>query len=499
MGNFRNKLELFLRNKYNLMFLGILLLAFIVRLYYFIHTYNQPLWWDEAEYMSMAKNILYGIPFEFNPQRPILFSLLISLFLWMGEGAVRFFINFLPSLGVVIVTYLFGKELYNKKVALIASFIISILWVLLFNTTRIHADALGLFFSLLGVYLFWRGYLIKNSVKLISFGFLFMSLAFMIRVNAALVPLIILIFLIITEKFDFLKKKILWKSLIWFFIPLIPYFIYNYLKFGTVLSFIQGYVDPKSLSSKFQVGFDWSIFNFLYHYTDLLLFILFLIGALFVLLNLVLGFDLIYKEKNLKLKADLFSVLSILLVMSYFIFIERWGAEPRWLIFMAPFMFFIIGRGIVELTKFLKKIDKRIIFFIIVVILFIGAYNHLGRTNELVEIKKDSYEPIKVAGLWIKDNSNEGDIILSKSPTQITYYSERENVGLVPVNEDFKKKIKEIKPRYVMVSVFEQHTPELLQSVDALRDNLQVVQAYFADAEGKQPILVVYEFKNYDF
>jgi len=156
--NLRNKIESFLRNKYNLLFLGIILLAFMIRLYYFIYTYNQPLWWDEAEYMSMAKNILYGIPYDFNPQRPILFPLLISLFLWMGEGVVKFFIIFLPSLGSVIVTYLLGKELYNKKIGLIASFIMAVFWVLLFNGTRIHADGIALFFSLLGIYFFWKGY-----------------------------------------------------------------------------------------------------------------------------------------------------------------------------------------------------------------------------------------------------------------------------------------------------------------------------------------------------
>ena len=315
--DFRNKLEGFLRNKYNLMFLGIILIAFVIRLYYFIYTYNQPLWWDEAEYMSMAKNMLYGIPYDFNPQRPVLFPLLISLFIWIGEGAVRFFISFLPSLGVVVMTYLLGKEFYDKKVGLIASLVISVCWVLLFNATRIHADTISLFFSLLGIYFFWRGYSIKKNARLIGLGFLFMALGFMIKVNAALAPLIVLIFLIITTKLNFLKEKVLWKSVIWFFIPLIPYFIYNYFKFGTILSFIQGYVDPESLGSKFQSSFNWSIFKFVYVYTDLILFILFVVGALFVLLNIILGFDLIYKENNLKIKADLFSVLSIIVVVSY--------------------------------------------------------------------------------------------------------------------------------------------------------------------------------------
>tara|TARA_Y100000034_G_C6894487_1_gene412117 strand:- start:885 stop:2387 length:1503 start_codon:yes stop_codon:yes gene_type:complete len=500
MTNFRNKLEHFLRDKYNLIFLGILLIAFFVRLYYFIYTYNQPLWWDEAEYLSMAKNILYGVPYHFDAQRPILFPLLSSFFLWIGEGVVRFFLSFLPSLGAVVLTYLVGKEFYNRKIALIASFVISLFWVLLFNTTRIHNDALVLFLSLLAVYFFWKGYVKKKSMKLTSLSFLFMALAFMIKVNAALVPLIILIFLIVTEKFDFLKKKFLWKSLIWFIIPLIPYFIYNYFKFGTVLSFIRGYIDPSSLGRKFQESFDWSIFNFTYVYTDLVLFILFIIGALFVLLNLIVGFDLIYKEKNLKLKADLFSVLSILVIISYFVFIERWGAEPRWLLFMAPFMFFIIGRGIVELTKFVKKVDKKIVFLVIVIILFIGVYPQLGYNHSLVKDRRGSYEPVQLAGLWIKENSVKDDIVLSNSVPQNTYYSGRRTVGLpVEPREEFNKQIRELKPRYLIVSMFEIHQQEVLQHIEALGPHLNVVNGYFSDSEGKQPVLLVYEFRDYDF
>jgi len=493
MSNIRDRVEHFLRDKYNLMLLGVLLIAFVIRLYYFIQTYNQPLWWDEAEYMSMAKNILYGIPFDFNPQRPILFPLLISLFLWIGEGAVRFFIVFLPSIGIVVMTYLLGKEFYDKKVGLISAFIISVFWSILFDSTRIHADVIGLFFSLLGIYLFWKGYVTNRSIKLTSLGFLFMILAFMVKVNMILALLTVLIFLIVTERLDFLKEKLLWKSSIWLFIPLIPFSIYNYLKFGTILPFIQGYVDPASLTSKFQSSFNWSILKFAYVYTYEIFFVLFIIGVLFVLFNLILGFDLMYEEKNLKLKSDLFSILAIIVVMSYFIFIERWNAEPRWLILMAPFMFFIIGRGILDVFSYIK-IDKKIIFIAVVLVLFIGAYPHLKYNDELIKAKITSYEPVKLAGLWIKEHSDNNDIVLSKSPTQITYYSERETFGIVSNGE-----IKSLKPRYIMISIFELHPPELLQRIEMIKDHLEVVNGYFMDAEGKKPALVIYEFKDYEF
>ena len=41
-----------LENKIFLIVLGI---GIFLRLYYLFLTYNQPLWWDEAEYLLMAK------------------------------------------------------------------------------------------------------------------------------------------------------------------------------------------------------------------------------------------------------------------------------------------------------------------------------------------------------------------------------------------------------------------------------------------------------------
>ena len=117
----------------------------------------------------------------------------------------------------------------------------------------------------------------------------------------------------------------------------------------------------------------------------------------------------------------------------------------------------------------------------------------------MINAKKDSYGPVKLAGLWIKENSVKGDIILSKSATQIPYYSERETYGIESNEERFKEQIKDLKPKYLMVSVFEQHSQELLNSLDNIQSHLEVVNAYFMDSEGKQPVLIVYKFKDYDF
>src|SRR3989338_6379885 len=123
-----------LKNKYNLSLILVMLVAFLVRLYFFAQADNQPLWWDEAEYMATAKHWAFGVPYEVNAQRPPLFQLLAVPLLKIGltETALKFLLVLIPSLLVVLITYLLGKEMFNKKIALIAAFTSSFIWSFLF-------------------------------------------------------------------------------------------------------------------------------------------------------------------------------------------------------------------------------------------------------------------------------------------------------------------------------------------------------------------------------
>ena len=44
------------KDNYDKIFIGVLILAFIIRLWIFFKTLNQPFWWDEADYLAAAKN-----------------------------------------------------------------------------------------------------------------------------------------------------------------------------------------------------------------------------------------------------------------------------------------------------------------------------------------------------------------------------------------------------------------------------------------------------------
>ena len=128
----------------NFSLMGVLVFAFIIRLYYFIQVGNQPLWWDELCYGSLAKNMISGAwdgtsliigeTLIRPPFFPFIWSLLMSIN--FPEMASRLMLEFLPSVLSVFFVYLVGKEIFGKRVGIIASFIFSVFWIHLFYTIR---------------------------------------------------------------------------------------------------------------------------------------------------------------------------------------------------------------------------------------------------------------------------------------------------------------------------------------------------------------------------
>src|SRR3989344_3551412 len=127
--SFLEKTEKWLDNRYNLLF--------------DINTLS--LWWDEATYLAAGRYWAFGDTlWAVEAARPPLFMLLIALFYKLGfnELWIRFLTVVVPSLFIVFLTYLLGKELYNEKVGLIAALLASVSWMFLFNIARVHSDLL---------------------------------------------------------------------------------------------------------------------------------------------------------------------------------------------------------------------------------------------------------------------------------------------------------------------------------------------------------------------
>src|SRR3989344_3878454 len=114
----KEKLKNLFTDKNKLILLAIIVFAFAIRLYYFFLTKNQPLWWDEADYMAYAKN-LAGIEngWIVTSAHNSIFPFIVSLFFKFGfsEVMIKFFVAFIPSIVLVLVTYFLCIEIFEDK------------------------------------------------------------------------------------------------------------------------------------------------------------------------------------------------------------------------------------------------------------------------------------------------------------------------------------------------------------------------------------------------
>ena len=492
----KNKLKEFIKN--NLPIILIILLGFAIRLYYLILTKNQATWWDESEYLSVGLHWFFGIPYELNPQRPPLLSLLEGILLKLGgtEFLLKFILELIPSTLLIFISYLIVKEMYNKKLALLVSLFMSIFWLIIFNTVRLHADVLLLFFSYLAVYYFWKGYIKKEKKYYIWLVGILIALAFLIKLSGAIFGFIFLAFLLIIEKFKFLKNKHLWIAFILMFLVILPYLIWQTNVFGKPTAFFFGshvLYNPSGITSYKPIG--WHVLNFIPWMLHTPFFILFLIG-LVTLYTLFLSLDLIIKDKSNDKYNDLFIFIWILITLIYFVFLER-DAEDRWLLPIALPLLILVSKGLYFVYDLIKKYQKHIAITVFIILILIGGYFQLARANETINNKKDSYKEVKEAALWLKENTNPNDIIFSKSVTQTTYYAQRQVLGFGENETQFKEEVNKYKPKYIVFSIFEPHG-KTLEFPEKFKNSLEPVKAYLAPNEKDKAVLMIYKFKNYD-
>jgi 4-amino-4-deoxy-L-arabinose transferase-like glycosyltransferase len=488
--NRMSKIKSWLKNPYNAALVCIIALALIVRLYFFVKTGNQTLWYDEADYMSTAKHWAFDIPYNLNVHRPPLFQLLAALGFMIGlsELVLKFIIVLLPSVALVYVVYLLGKEMYDEKIGLIAGFLTAVSWTLLFWGMRFQPDFFSMCFSVLAVLFMWKYWKTEKTSFTVYAG-IFAALGLLFKVSGLLVPMIFIIFILCKDRLSALKNKdYYWFSLA-FLGTLLPYFIWSYIKFGTPFSFAVGY----SSAIEAALPFAWHVIQFFYILSENVLFVLFLAG-LILSLKFLLYADILVSDKKKCFDAGLFSVIALAVITAFYIFYIR-SIEDRWVFLWLPFMFMMTGNALMFIYNFGKKYSKILSVIIVIGLLAWGGYSQLTHANSLIKDKIGSYSQVKSAALWIKDNSAPSDIIFTISYPQTTYYSEREcfSYSEAKDSDEFTKLVMEKKPKYIEISIFENH-PEWAYNWAEGRNDTRIARVYFADEAKKQASLIIYEF-----
>lgn len=490
--------------KYGIYF--ILILAIATRIPY--TNTNQAVWWDSADYLSGAKEIggkMNLETYDLNPKRPFLLPLLWGILYRLGANeTILQLSNITLSVLVVLFTYLIGRDLYNKYVGLVASLLMSVLWMPLFFTFRFLTDIPALAFFLISLFYFWKGYIneIDKRKNILLFG-LFFGLSFFTRAASLINIIPILAIILVKEKLKFFKNKNLILAVIVFLIVMSPFLIWLFATQDNAIQKFTGIGGEGERGFSVKPSHLWT--NAPYITSTLFPVNTFvsrnIIGVIILLLVLVLtydsllGFDIMLKEKNHELMKKFFLLVWIL--TPYLFYSLNPGIEDRYLLAMYPAMFILFTGSIVKWVDKVKQY-KRDIISVLVLLLILISVVHITTADKIIKSKADSYGPVAMAGKWINENSYRNDKVVSASKYQNMYYSERETYPF-PKNEDeFESYLESIKPKYVVVSVFEpSFTPQWLYGyADKHDDVLKLAQAY--TTTDNKALLAIYEYQAPD-
>ena len=203
---------------------------------------NEAFYAEAVREMFENQNFL-DIYYNYEPRfnKPPLTYWLIAIsgaIFGLTEFAVRLPIVLL-GLGTLILTYLIGKELFDKKVGLFSVFVLAFALQFVPNTRYASPEVPLMFFFTLTLYLFLIGYK-RQSFKYILGSYIALGLAVLTKGFPYLIVigLIVLGFILVDVRFNpsQVLKKVLFLRL-WIGLPIVFvigfwWYVYSYLKFG---------------------------------------------------------------------------------------------------------------------------------------------------------------------------------------------------------------------------------------------------------------------------
>src|SRR3989344_5096233 len=186
----------------NIYLFVLMVMTIIFRIYYFFITASQPTWWDEGDYLAIAKE--FAIPSPETPEwwghftdiRPLFLPFLWSFFIRLdiSESMMRLLTEVVPSIILVYFVYKLGSSLFNKRVGLIAGYLTSFYWVIAFYQNRFLTDIPAMMFGVMAAYYFWEYYVKRKKNIGIYLAVALGTLGFHTRFPLALIVGVFIIF-----------------------------------------------------------------------------------------------------------------------------------------------------------------------------------------------------------------------------------------------------------------------------------------------------------------
>ncbi|MFH0868049.1 MAG: glycosyltransferase family 39 protein [Candidatus Woesearchaeota archaeon] len=347
--------------KYSLLIL--ITLFFIFNLIFIF--YQENIWWDAAVYTGMGKYIYSaGNSGLFESVRPVVWPLILGL-LWKTGIDIIFFgklASLFFSLGVLIMTFLIAKEIFDKKVALLSVLLLALAPTFFFFSKIMLAGIVSTFFVLVAVYLFLR--------KSYFFSGIFFGLGFMTRFLQLFAFIAVVILFLIYNKRDRVINFL--KLLVGFFIPVFPYLMSNYILYNNIFY-------PFMLQALLTKVTGWIWFEpFWFYFIEMF-------KENFLYIFAVFGLFYLFKKK-----IDFGKLTIVYLFFTFFLFFTLTKhKEMRFLLVLLPYLSIITAFGLIRSFERLNQKNIKIpLFYILIIFIFQASLSIYA--NEKTEFEKEN-------------------------------------------------------------------------------------------------------------
>ncbi|HLD98446.1 MAG TPA: glycosyltransferase family 39 protein [Candidatus Nanoarchaeia archaeon] len=355
-----------------------------------------------SDFVPSGGNLIYNWP-NAGFRAPLL-PYILSLFYFLKISfLIEFIMPFIGALSVILI-FILGKKLFNEKIALISSLFFALIPLHTYYSGKILTDVFSVFFILLTILFFWKGFEENSNYFKLLFGILF-AFSLLARYSSLWFIPIFFFYLLLTRKnLLFLKDKYLWFSITLFFIILAPFFIYSFFTYNNFL----GALIHASKASIYWGGSSSWYFYFKYWLN------------MFSIIGIVFLFSLIYifYKKDFLKKPILFVILWFLIFLIMALMTQH--KEDRYIMSIVPSICLISSYGLSKLDyKFNNKLYLIIIFILIFsnFFLFYNIYTTYNNTNSFC---------FKETVRYI-NHLNESVLMVTENPPITFYYTHQES------------------------------------------------------------------------
>ncbi|HJZ24629.1 MAG TPA: glycosyltransferase family 39 protein, partial [Candidatus Babeliales bacterium] len=401
---------------------------------------NTSFTWDEAVYLGLAESLAAGNEYGYignqnvESFRPPLFPVILSgLFYLFGSNisVAQTFVSVL-YVALLLLLYFTVKNIYNKKISLLATLFLATNHLVIFFSNRIFVEMLSLLLVVLSFYLFVR---MRKDVRFFIPFVATLVLAVLARYNLLAVAVIYLIYFLLFERSWF--KKILTTQ--YFIVGILVALLIAY-------PFLDFAINSKDIiSNSPQLKFEKFAFP-----TNYILY--FWLLPLFFVPFFIFGVYRLFKtnKKSTWQKFSIFFIIAFLIANGIIL------SSFRYLIPILPFIALLI-------VPFFQQANKKIIslmlisFFLnlvagyTVTYFFISPPQEFKQLPSFIEIRSYFAESLdrRNAALYVKDMTSENEIVMTNAYAWVWLYTHRDWVPIGSNEQEFLSNLELYGVKYI--------------------------------------------------